>query len=334
MANYVTWFTGFLVLALLIGFGFLLVFGPRFDAGIPVSDQQQAVAAAAIAANLAQTASDSVSYFEITESPTCTYYEDGALIWDKPGVKVGTPPCVSETQLVTSTITRKCIDDGCTFINGTPMAIGMSETRIVYGCKNAVAPCQKVALLATYVLEDGSSIWWSMVSLPGDSLPFGGNFVQKGPQYNWYAISTDQGWVFYNAADTTTDAFPNARYVTRTVNGAIDTITVGDAPYYWTYPYGNDSGPAIIKASTADRYMAFSYITDFTARLTSFPLETDQLVIVSEEGFRNFSLDFAANFSAGGSRVMKPTYLTADSSSAEDLDQTSRTDVPPGTSTS
>lgn len=336
MVNYVTWITGFLVLALLIGFSLLLVFGPGIDASIPVSEQQQAVAAEAVAATLTQTASDSVKSFEITESPTCTYYEDQTLTWNKPGVKIETPPCLSDTQLVMSTITRKCVDEGCTSIDGTPMAIGMSETRIVYGCKNAVAPCQKVALLATYILEDGSSIWWSMVSEPDSGLAFGGTTVQEGPQYNWYAFSTDQGWIFYNASNFDNQTGLNRRYLARAFSGggATDIITTSSLPYYWNYPSGNDTGPAIIEASTSGRYMKFDYVSSFNASLTSFPLATDQLVIVSEEGFRNFLVDFAANFGAGGSQIMKPTYLTADSSSAEDLDRTSRTNVPPGTSTS
>jgi len=333
MADYIAWTAGVLVLLLLIGFGLLLLFGPRFDIGVPPTEAQTA-ATTAYSKNLSIATAAPLDYYETTLGKTCTYYEDSNYIWPRSGTVISAPACLAENHYVTSTITRKCIDEGCTKQDGSPMAIGDTEDRVIDGCATAVAPCQRVALIAIYVTADGSASWWSMVtsakSINGDQLGFG---QPQTPEYDWYALTSGGNRIFYNVDEID----PNQRFVTRLVVDGKDNLNVGGTVYTWVYPQG-DQGPAVVKSATIDRFMKFTFANSLDASLTSYPLVTDQLVIVSEEGFRNFVLDFGSNFGTSGSKIMKTSYLSAESDNtpSSGLDRTIDTTLntpPPVSST-
>ena len=191
------------------------------------------------------------------------------------------------------------------------MAIGQSETRVVDGCDEPVAPCQRVSLMAVYETEDGATSWVALTTANvDDGTPLGGSYISQVPSYEWYTVSGKGGWVFYNLATDRDD-----RYIVRVENPEV--VEIKNYPYGWYWP-AEPSGPANIRSVTIYRYMKFPFREPITIVLTGYPIKSDQLVVVSEEGFENFVLDFASNFGTGGSQRLKPFYLEATNAVAGD----------------
>ena len=313
-STYLTWGLGILVLLVVIGFGLLLLFGPRFEIGVTLTETQ-AKDAAEYQKTLAAATAAPLNYYDKSENSTCVYHDDGAYVWGSGDSVIPAPVCMAENHYVTSTITRKCVEIGCTFQDGTPMEIGESETRVVAGCEDPVAPCQKVSLIAVYETQDGATSWVALTTANArDGITLSGSYISQVPSYEWYAVSGKGGWVFYNVA---TDR--DARYIVRRENP--ETVEIQDYPYGWYWP-AEPTGPANIRSVTIDRYMKFPYMDPITIVLTGYPVKIDQLVVVSEDGFENFVLDFAANFGTGGSQRLMPFYLEAKNATSGDPNRT------------